>query len=63
MIYMKKIMNEVGLSQYRLAKSTSMNQARISLILNDKVKPTDREQKMIEDFFLMPIENLLQEIE
>jgi transcriptional regulator with XRE-family HTH domain len=62
MTYLEEIMKPTGLSQYRLAKITPLNQARISLILNRKSLPTEKEIKILEQFFKLPIENLLEKI-
>ena len=60
---LKQLMDSAGLSQYRLAKATPLNQGRLSLIMRKKAKPTEKEIKLLEGFFGLPLVTLLQESE
>lgn len=57
---LKEILREIGLTQIELAESTRINPARVSLILTEKATPSVNESKKLENYFLMPIEELLE---
>jgi len=56
-------MEQSSLSQNKLAKLSGLNQARILLITNGKVEATRGEQKKLENFFELPTQDLLEEVD
>jgi len=57
---LKKILKEIGISQQNLADSIGINPGRLSLICNGKDRPRRSEISPIEDYFLLPIDELIE---
>ena len=61
---LQNLMQEAGLSQYRLSKLTPLNQGRLSLFCNGKTVPSQAETKLIEDYFYpLTVNYLMSETE
>ena len=58
----QKIMDTFDLTQERLAVSSGVPQYRLSLITNDKAKPSKTERKKLEKYFQTDTDILLGEI-
>ena len=60
MTQLKEILKEVGISQQNLADSINVNAGRLSLIVNEKDMPTESEARKLENYFMLPIDSLLE---
>jgi antitoxin component HigA of HigAB toxin-antitoxin module len=57
----KQIMANTSVTQSDLSRWCGINQSRISLLLNKRVKPTDTEILKLETFFKLPLRVLFGE--
>ena len=60
MIRLKKILKKAGITQRSFAETVNINPARISLICSGKDLPRPSEIPPIEDYFLVPIDELIE---
>ena len=62
MRYFAELMETMEVTQAKLARKLSLNQGRLSALISGKRKPTDKEAKMLEQFFELPANILFQEV-